>query len=71
MLSLSEETFDSVLEQVDAGPVTQGARRKIILSIAKLRDRYSNLCHLEQASSFLCYVNFFKFISYSFINKIV
>ncbi|XP_075232510.1 protein Smaug homolog 1-like [Lycorma delicatula] len=48
MLSLSEETFDSVLEQIDAGPVTQGARRKVIRSIAKLRERHSNLCQLEQ-----------------------
>ncbi|XP_075225823.1 protein Smaug homolog 2-like, partial [Lycorma delicatula] len=44
MLSLSEETFDSVLQQIDAGPVTQGARRKVIRSIAKLRE----LCQLEQ-----------------------
>lgn len=46
MLSLSEETFDSVLQQIDAGPVTQGARRKVIRSIAKLRE----LCQLEQVS---------------------
>ena len=51
MLSLSEETFEATLEQIGVGPVTQGARRKIILSIAKLRDRYSNLCQLEQVSS--------------------
>lgn len=48
MLALSDDTFEATLEQIGAGPVTQGARRKIILSIAKLRDRYSNLCQLEQ-----------------------
>uniref|UniRef100_A0A1B6EQB0 Protein Smaug n=1 Tax=Cuerna arida TaxID=1464854 RepID=A0A1B6EQB0_9HEMI len=48
MLNLKEETFEATVESVEAGPVTQGAQRKILLSIAKLRDRYANLCRLEQ-----------------------
>lgn len=51
MLNLTEETFDATVESVGAGPVTQGAQRKILLSVNKLRERYGNLCHLEQVSS--------------------
>lgn len=48
MLNLTEETFESTVESVGAGPVTVGAQRKILLSISKLRERYQNLCQLEQ-----------------------
>ncbi|XP_054263512.1 protein Smaug homolog 1 [Macrosteles quadrilineatus] len=50
MLSLSEETFDTVVESVGGGlyTVTQGAQRKILLSISKLRDRYGILCRVER-----------------------
>lgn len=49
MLSLNEDNFDLVVEQM-GGAVTQGARRKIILSIAKLRDRANLLAALEQVT---------------------
>lgn len=48
MINLTEETFESTVESVGAGPVTVGAQRKILLSIAKLRERYQSLCQLEQ-----------------------
>ncbi|KAK9511494.1 hypothetical protein O3M35_000137 [Rhynocoris fuscipes] len=48
ILSLTEENFDSVLDSIGGGPVTQGARRKIILSIVKLRERATLLDNLEQ-----------------------
>ncbi|XP_039294385.1 protein Smaug homolog 1 [Nilaparvata lugens] len=44
MMSLNEDTFDQII----AAKVTQGARRKMLLSITKLRERYSILCKLEQ-----------------------
>lgn len=53
ILSLTEENFDSVLETIGGGQVTQGARRKIILSIVKLRERATLLDSLEQARTFL------------------
>uniref|UniRef100_A0A224XLQ0 Putative rna-binding protein involved in translational regulation n=1 Tax=Panstrongylus lignarius TaxID=156445 RepID=A0A224XLQ0_9HEMI len=48
ILSLTEENFDSVLDTIGGGQVTQGARRKIILSIVKLRERAVLLDSLEQ-----------------------
>lgn len=46
ILSITDENFDTYLE---AGlPVTQGARRKIILSIVKLRERANLLAALER-----------------------
>ncbi|KAL1138895.1 hypothetical protein AAG570_008957 [Ranatra chinensis] len=48
MLSLNEDNFDAILDQVGGGTVTQGARRKIVLSIAKLRERSGLLALLEQ-----------------------
>lgn len=48
ILSLTEENFDSILESIGGGSVTQGARRKIILSIVKLRERSNFLASLEQ-----------------------
>lgn len=48
MLNLTEENFDVTVESVGAGSVTQGAQRKILLSIAKLRERYITLSNIEQ-----------------------
>lgn len=46
ILSLTDENFDSFLD--GSVPVTQGARRKIILSIVKLRERVNVLTSLER-----------------------
>ncbi|KAF6211889.1 hypothetical protein GE061_012406 [Apolygus lucorum] len=48
VLSVNDSNFDSVLESIGGPNVTQGARRKIILSIMKLRERSNLLSDLEQ-----------------------
>ncbi|BET00654.1 sterile alpha motif domain containing [Nesidiocoris tenuis] len=48
ILSITDANFDSVLESIGGPAVTQGARRKIILSIIKLRERSNLLADLEQ-----------------------